>query len=350
VIFATFVFSSLLSFAADPAREVVVYCPIDRPYAEPILQSFEKETGIKVRAVYDSEAVKTVGLVNRLIAEKKRPQCDVFWNNEKLRMVQLAQRGLLDRYEPYAWKERKLPHDQKDGLWTEFAARARVIVYNTKKTPGAVLKQLRSSSESTLLSDPPEGTRPGFCFPLIGTASTHLLDLVRDLRILNRNSEQWLETVSKKVVICTGNSDVVARVAAGQLMWGFTDTDDVVNAKAAGDPVDWIFPHFRVSSTLPLGPLFLPNTVAIMKGAPHRKEAEALVDYLLSEKTEIALAKGPSQQIPLGTIHSEKARDALPLTRGNGPLAGRVPRYANEEALMKTHEADLELLKKYFQQ
>ena len=36
-----------------------------------------------VRAVYDSEAVKTVGLVNRLIAEKANPQCDLFWNNEE---------------------------------------------------------------------------------------------------------------------------------------------------------------------------------------------------------------------------------------------------------------------------
>ena len=43
---------------------VVVYTSQDQVYAEPILNEFASQTGIKVRAVYDSEAVKTVGLAN----------------------------------------------------------------------------------------------------------------------------------------------------------------------------------------------------------------------------------------------------------------------------------------------
>src|SRR5256885_12959964 len=39
---------------------------------------------------YDSEAVKTVGLANRLLAERAHPQCDVFWSNEEMRTRQLA--------------------------------------------------------------------------------------------------------------------------------------------------------------------------------------------------------------------------------------------------------------------
>src|SRR5580700_4973525 len=69
--------------------EVVIYTSQDEVYAEPIFKDFEKETGIPVRAVYDSESVKTVGLVNRLIAESANPQCDVFWNNEEFRTRQL---------------------------------------------------------------------------------------------------------------------------------------------------------------------------------------------------------------------------------------------------------------------
>src|SRR5712691_6536689 len=69
---------------------VVVYTSQDQVYAEPILNEFTRQTGIKVRAVYDSEAVKTVGLANRLLAERARPQCDIFWNNEELRTRQLA--------------------------------------------------------------------------------------------------------------------------------------------------------------------------------------------------------------------------------------------------------------------
>ena len=69
-------------------RTVVIYTSQDQVYAEPILQEFGRLTGVKVRAVYDSEAVKTVGLANRLLAERSHPQCDVFWNNEELRTRQ----------------------------------------------------------------------------------------------------------------------------------------------------------------------------------------------------------------------------------------------------------------------
>ena len=58
--------------AALPAQ-VVIYTSVDQVYSQPILDRFEKETGITVKAVYDVEASKTTGLVNRLIAEKSRP-------------------------------------------------------------------------------------------------------------------------------------------------------------------------------------------------------------------------------------------------------------------------------------
>ena len=57
-------------------QEIVVYTSLDQVFSQPILDELEKQTGIKVKAVYDSEATKTTGLVNRLIAEKDAPQAD----------------------------------------------------------------------------------------------------------------------------------------------------------------------------------------------------------------------------------------------------------------------------------
>ena len=53
-------------------NEVVAYVSVDRKDAEPILMQFERESGIRVRAIYDAEAAKTTGLVTRLIAESSR--------------------------------------------------------------------------------------------------------------------------------------------------------------------------------------------------------------------------------------------------------------------------------------
>src|SRR3954467_6864567 len=63
---------------------VVLYAAQDQEYVQPIVQKFTSETGGRVRVVYDSEGAKTVGLANRLLAERSHPQCDVFWNNEEL--------------------------------------------------------------------------------------------------------------------------------------------------------------------------------------------------------------------------------------------------------------------------
>jgi iron(III) transport system substrate-binding protein len=59
-----------------------------------------------------------------------------------------------------------------------------------------------------------------------------------------------------------------------------------------------------------LGTLFIPNTLALIKDSPHEKEAEKLMDYLLSAEVESRLAAGPSGQIPLrkGVAASEKVK------------------------------------------
>ena len=112
--------------------EVVVYTSLDQLYSEPIFKQFEEKTGIRVNPVYDTEAAKTTGLVNRLIAEKDNPQADVFWNNEIVRTIVLKRKGVLSPYEsPLA---NNIPAQYKDPekYWTGFAARARILICNTE--------------------------------------------------------------------------------------------------------------------------------------------------------------------------------------------------------------------------
>src|SRR5262245_53632503 len=78
---------------------VVLYCSTDDVIARPILEDFTRETGIHVKAEFDTEASKTVGLANRLKLERSDPRCDVFWNNEILQTVRLANAGV---FAPYA--------------------------------------------------------------------------------------------------------------------------------------------------------------------------------------------------------------------------------------------------------
>ena len=62
-------------------QEVVVYTSVDDVFARPIAERFEKETGVAVQLVPDTEETKSTGVAHRIVAERDHPQADVFWAN-----------------------------------------------------------------------------------------------------------------------------------------------------------------------------------------------------------------------------------------------------------------------------
>src|SRR5688572_26332244 len=115
----------------DADRAVTVYVSTDRVFSEPILREYEKQSGVAVDAVYDTEETKSTGLANRLLAEKARPQADVFWSNEPVRTLVLKSRDVLAPYRSPSAEGIPSVLVDPEGYWTGFSARMRVIVYNT---------------------------------------------------------------------------------------------------------------------------------------------------------------------------------------------------------------------------
>src|SRR5207237_7992996 len=60
--------------------EVVAYTSVDQVFSEPVFRECERQAGLAVRAVFDTEETKSTGHVNRLIAEAASPQADVCWS------------------------------------------------------------------------------------------------------------------------------------------------------------------------------------------------------------------------------------------------------------------------------
>src|SRR5215470_13976424 len=139
LVLAGLVALALTAACQRSGSEVVVYTSEDQVFSEPVLREFERTTGIKVRAVYDTEETKSTGVALRVVAERDRPQADVFWANEPLRTVMLQQQGLLEPYRSPNSTDIPSRYRDPDGHWTGFSARARVILYNTDavKAPDA---------------------------------------------------------------------------------------------------------------------------------------------------------------------------------------------------------------------
>jgi len=119
---------------ARTVSEVVVYVSEDQVFSEPILKDFERETGITVRAVFDTEEAKSTGVMNRLVAERNNPQADVYWANEPIRAELLKQQGISAPYISPAANDIPALFKDPDGYWTGFSARARVLIANTRAT------------------------------------------------------------------------------------------------------------------------------------------------------------------------------------------------------------------------
>jgi iron(III) transport system substrate-binding protein len=290
--------------ASGTSEEVVVFTSLDEGFSRPIFAEFEEQTAVKVRPKFDTEATKTVGLAKEILAERARPRCDLFWNNEILNTLRLQRAGLLREYRSAAAESFPAFAKSADGMWHGFAARARVLVVNTEK--------LAPSERPTSIQDfrdPKWKGRCGMAKPLFGTTATHAAVLFASLG--EKEAREFFDDVKENAEIQAGNKQVALAVAAGLLDWGITDTDDAIIEMEKARPVAIVYPDQGEGQP---GTLFIPNTLALIKGSPNPQAAEKLVDYLLSPAVEEKLAAGPSAQIPLNPAADVELRVESPTT------------------------------------
>ncbi len=252
--------------AAMNSPGLVVYAAQDQVFAEPLLAEFTRKTGLRVRAVYDSEAVKTVGLANRLLAEAPNPQCDVFWGNEELRTRKLAGQGI--------WRA-------TDG-WAAFGYRSRRLVINTNfvrwgGTPSGQ-SALPPAPRSLLeLTNAVWRGKVALAYPIFGTTATQFLALRQSWG--EPAWEQWcFALAANQPLVVDGNSVAAKLVAKGEAWVGLTDSDDIAAVQGEGAPV--------VALPLSGESLLIPNTVAVVRDAPHPEAAQRLFAWL--QRPEVA--------------------------------------------------------------
>ena len=246
-------------------------------------RSSPRQTGIRVRPVFDSEAVKTVGLANRLLAEKNHPQADIFWGNEELRTRQLEAQGVFR---------------ETNGVAVFGARPTGRQVVNTNALPLA-----RAPRSLLELTNQAWRGKVALAYPMFGTTATHFLALRRHWGAAPW--ESWCRALrANQPFLVDGNSAVVKFVARGEAVIGLTDSDDIAAGQREAMPV----------AALPLSPetLFIPNTAGLVRHAPHPAEAEQLFRYL--QRSEIT-----ERLIAAGALESAQAETCKPACARIGP-------------------------------
>ena len=289
-LFAILSFVTLLTACGSggEVQSVVVYSSVDEVFARPIAERFQKESGIEVRLVPDTEETKSTGLLNRLIAERDRPQADVFWSGDPVRAALLKAKGISAPYRSPAAAELPPNVSDPDGYWTGFSTRARVLIYNRNLVPAG------QEPKSVLdLANRRFRDKASLANPLFGTTSMHAAALFAVLG--QEKAKGFFEDFLKNGgSILSSNGEVRRRVASGDFAIGLTDTDDANVARLEGQPIGIVYPDDDG-----MGTLLVPNCAVLIANGPNQEAGRRFIDYLLQPETERALAESEAAQIPL---------------------------------------------------
>ena len=272
---SAFICGSLLSCDPQlPKTEVVLYTSVDQPVAKKVTDAFTKQTGILVRLVTDTEATKSVGLAERLRAEKANPICQVWWGNEVFHTIELADEGMFKPLDVKSFAEIQTQFKDATLRWAGVGLRARVMAVSENAGP-------TSGSIQDLL-DPRFRGKVGLARPVVGTTSGHVAALYALWG--EEKADAFFRALKANGALMVGGNSVVAeQVGKANLLLGLTDNDDIFSAQRSGGEVWEVLPD---QSANEIGTLAIPTTVSLIDRTDQTDAAKQLAGFLLSDTAE----------------------------------------------------------------
>lgn len=272
----------------DKPNAVIVYTSVDDVFARPVCEQFQKQTGVEVKLVSDTEETKSTGLLNRLMAEKSRPQADVFWSGDPVRAAVLKSKGISAPFKPANPADTSGRFSDSAGHWAALSARARVFIVNTN----LVSTDAAPRSINALLDSKWNG-KACLANPLFGTTSMHAAALFETMG--EAKAKEFFERLrANGVKMLSSNGEVKRRVASGEFAFGLTDTDDASVAMKESKPVTMIYPDQDGAGTL-----IVPNAAVLIANGPNPENGKRFIEYLLTAAVEQSLAESEAAQMPL---------------------------------------------------
>lgn len=278
---------SLALAAPTPARsaELVVYSARKDALMAPVIEAFQKDTGIKV-------TLKTGGggaLANQLIEEKSNPRADVFVTIYAPGLNRLAVEGVLLPYTSPATLKIPPEFRASDGSWTGVSGRMRVIMYNStlvkpEQLPKSVLE----------LTDPRWKGKIASAGIANDSMQAHVAALVK--LIGEARTVEWLRgLVANDARFFKGHTEVRKGVGRGEFHLGLVNDYYFYLEKEEGSPVAVVYPDQGPSD---IGVVMTMTGVTIIRGTKNPEAAQRFVDSLMTPKAQQLFAQ-TNFEIPL---------------------------------------------------
>ena len=284
--------TAALALADD--NVLVIYSPNSDTDVDNIIPAFEEATGIHV----DLLSMGTGECVTRIDSEKDNPQADVMWGGMNY--------GVYVQH-PDLWAEYTSPNE---ALIDEGYRQGAVKAYTNSNLSGSgcliinneLAKELgvEIKGYADLLNPALKGKIASGDPTKSSSAWAELTNMLLVMGDEPYDEKAW-EFVEKFVEQLDGiqldsSSAVYKGTADGEYVVGVSYEDPCIQMLASGADVSVVYPEE--------GTVWLPAATAIVKGAPHEANAQAFIDFQLSNEGQSIYAnlttRAVNSSLPLG--------------------------------------------------
>jgi iron(III) transport system substrate-binding protein len=293
--------TALLPATAGAQGNLTVYCSVQEEWCRPMVQAFERATGVRVAMTRKSSGET----MTQIRAEAANPRGDVWWGGTGDPHMQAAEENLTAEYrsprmaELHDWATRQAQQAQfrTIGIY----AGALGYSYNA---PELARRRIAAPTCWADLAKPEFRGEIQVADPnTSGTAYTMLATLLQVmgeepaftyLRALHRNVNQY-----------TRSGAAPARAAAtGETLVGITFLHDAVSQKINGAPVEIVAPCEGTGYEI--------GSMSIIRGARNMENAQRFYDWALSAEAQAIAGQANSFQLP---------------SNRNAPIPPQAPRF-----------------------
>lgn len=259
----------------EKTDKLVVYCPHPLAFINPLVQEFEKQSGIKVEVI----AAGTGELLKRVESEKANPLGDIFWGGSLGTMKPKA--DLFEKYTSQNEGAIQSAFKNTEGSLTRFTDIPSVIMVNTK-----LIGDIKVEGYEDLLNPALKG-KIAFCDPSRSSSSyEHLINMLYAMG--KGNPDQGWDYVKALCQnldgkLLSGSSAVYKGVADGEYVVGCTFEEGGAKYVADGAPVKLVYMKEGVISK--------PDGVYIIKNAKNMENAKKFIDFITSKEAQTIIVQ-----------------------------------------------------------
>lgn len=252
---------------------LVVYSGRSAGSIDPILHQFERDTGIQLDIRHNSSAP----FATLVLQEQEYTPADVLFFSESGYLGLLANAGLLAPISDNLIEQVDPRFVDSEGNWIGISGRMRVVAYDPDKiTPDEIPDKIQGLTDSKY-KDQVGLAYDNQSFQAQVSALRHLWGeepALEWLEGLKANNSQNYAT-SPQVLMAVANGEVLLGITNHYYLYRFKDADPDLNVD------NYIFPAEGRD-----GNLMVVSGMAITKSSQRKQQAQQLIDYLLSERSQ----------------------------------------------------------------